>query len=222
MAKRGENEWKARKHTPRIGSSGACCMCSNTDAAATPAVGQGTMSPSLTVSSPSLRCAAIVAILLSGVLPDILLKLAAATCSTCSSSSDPSSFSRSANFHPDFAPKSWTSLTCETTQKTIAGGKKNSPQLSSGRNSQYKFTLRPRTLCLFVCVASYLCASGTDARIPLSFAFTPPQLRRKYRCTDRSLLQYFHTTSTASVLCILLGVRLPTTTKNKQSINSPY
>lgn len=177
MAKRGEDEWKARKHTPRIGSSGACCMCSNTDAAATPAVGQGTMSPSLAVSSPSLRCAAIVAILLSGVLPDILLKLAAATCSTSSSSSDPYSFSRSANFHPDFPPKSWTSLTRQTTKKTIAGGKKNSQQLLSRRNRQYKFTLRPRTrtLCLFVCVASSLCASGTDARIPLSVAFTPPQ-----------------------------------------------
>jgi hypothetical protein len=207
------------------------------------------MSPSLAVSSPSLRCAAIVAILLSGVLPDILLKLAAATRSTSSSSSVPYSFSRSAKFHPDFPPKSWTSLTRQTTQKTIAGGKKNSQQLSSRRNRQYKFTLRPRTrtVCLFVCVASCLCASGRCADPSLRRFHTTTEsvccldleqnlslsqalcaslslslsLRRKYRCTDRSLLQHFHT-STASVLCILLGVRLPTTTKNKQSINSPY
>jgi hypothetical protein len=134
------------------------------------------MSPSLAVSSPSLRCAAIVAILLSGVLPDILLKLAAATCSTSSSSSDPYSFSRSANFHPDFPPKSWTSLTRQTTQKTIAGGKKNSQQLLSRRNRQYKFTLRPRTRTLSVC----LCRKQS--------------LCVRHRCADPSLRR-FHTTT---------------------------
>jgi hypothetical protein len=202
------------------------------------------MSPSLAVSSPSLRCAAIVAILLSGVLPDILLKLAAATCSTSSSSSDPYSFSRSANFHPDFPPKSWTSLTCQATQKTIAGGKKT---LSSYCLDEIVSINSPRHLELSVCLSVSQAISVRQAPMRGSLSpslshhhtvcmllrpWTKPlslrlcvrlnlSLRRKYRCTDRSLLQYFHT-STEYVLCILLGVRLPTTTKNKQSINSPY
>jgi hypothetical protein len=107
--------------------------------------------------------------------------------------------------------------------------------------------LRPRTRTLSVCLCrkqslcvrhrcadpslrrfhtttESVCSLDLEQNLSLSQALCASlslSLRRKYRCTDRSLLQHFHT-STASVLCILLGVRLPTTTKNKQSINSPY